>query len=94
MMTKRIIFEILGPVCKCLSTFYCNLFSLSNPTFHNLIEFGEHLQLKLELELEWFIFHRKQGHLHLRKIINHLSRCEVHLSIIQKCSLYFQFECR
>ena len=25
-----------------------------------------------ELELEWFIFHRKYGHLHLRKIICHL----------------------
>ena len=28
--------------------------------------------LELELELEWFIFHRKYGHLHLRKIICHL----------------------
>ena len=28
--------------------------------------------IELELESEWFIFHRKYGHLHLRKIICHL----------------------
>ena len=55
--------------------FYCVLINNAFKLFSkghiyglkSTISFASHLEL--ELELEWFIFHRKLMHLHLRKVI-------------------------